>query len=406
MSRHPGTTPGTRPLRVVIADRGDALTDFLSAALAEQTQVVGRIDAELSFAERLLVAVTSFRPRRREWAERFYKSDLGVRLRSRRAERALRALTADGTTYDVVVQTHALFVLDDPRTVLYVDCTHRQSMQHWPDWNPLSGRALSRWLDRERAQYHRAAHVLAFSEATRRSLVDEYGVPDERVHVVGAGANVTELPQASPYPAEPSVLFVGNDFVRKGGEALLEAFALVRAQVPEATLTLVGTSYAVPSEGLPDGVEVVGRVQDRAEMDRLYERSAVLALPSTFDPYPLVVLEAMAHARPAVATRQCGVPEMVLDGVTGRLVEPGADLVPQLAAELVDLLRRPQHAAALGRAGRAAVERQHRWCHVVTRLRRAVGDPAVGPDRCAVVAATRPHPRTSAPPARSLGGES
>ncbi|GAA1879024.1 glycosyltransferase family 4 protein [Lapillicoccus jejuensis] len=404
MSRHPGSTGRTGPLRVVLADRGDALTGYLSAALAEQTQVVGRIDAELSRAERLLVAAATFRPDRRAWAERFFKSDLAVRLRSRRAERALRALAADGTSYDVVVQTHALFVLDDPRTVLYVDCTHRQSMEHWPDWNPLTGRALQRWLDRERAQYHRAAHVLAFSEATRRSLVEEYDVPAERVAVVGAGANVAELPTASPYPAEPAILFVGNDFVRKGGEALLQAFALVRAQVPAATLTLVGTSYAVPSEGLPDGVEVVGRVHDRAEMDRLYERSAVLALPSTFDPFPLVVLEAMAHARPVVATRQCGVPEMVLDGVTGTLVEPGADLVPRLAAQLVDLLRRPEHAAALGRAGRAAVEREHRWSHVVTRIRHAVGDLAAAPDRFGVVAAV--HPLTSAQPARSLGGES
>lgn len=404
MSRHPGSSGRPAPLRVVIADRGDALTGYLSRALAEQTEVVGRVDAELSRAERLLVAAATFRPDRRAWAERFFKSGLAVRLRSRRVERALRALAADGTSYDVIVQTHALFALDDPRTVLYVDCTHRQSMEHWPDWNPLTGRALRRWLDRERAQYHRAAHVLAFSEATRRSLVEEYGVAPERVHVVGAGANVTELPAVEPYPAEPAILFVGNDFVRKGGEALLEAFALVRAQVPDATLTLVGTSYAVPSEGLPDGVEVLGRVRDRAELTRLYERSAVLAIPSTFDPLPLVVLEAMAHARPVVATRQCGVPEMVLDGVTGRLVEPGAGLVPQLAAELVDLLRRPEQAAALGRAGRAAVERRHRWSHVVTRIRHAVGDPVAASDRLGVVAPV--HPLTSAQPARSLGGES
>ncbi|MDQ2758656.1 MAG: glycosyltransferase family 4 protein [Actinomycetota bacterium] len=365
--------------RVLIADRGDALTPHLNAALSERYTVVGRVDAELTRVERLLVAGVTFRPSRRSWVERFYKSNLAVTLRSRRADSALRAVEARSDTgVDVVVQTHALFALGDPRAVLYVDCTHRQSADHWPDWNPLRGRALQRWLVRERRQYHGAAHLFAFSEPTRASLVDDYGVPAERVTVVGAGVNFDRLPtqRSRPADAAPTVLFVGNDFERKGGPQLLEAFRLVRARVPGARLQVVGTPHPIPPQ---DGVEVIGRVDGREAMSRLYAAASVFVLPSTFDPFPLVVLEAMAHGLPVVATRQCGVPEMVVDGTTGMLVEPGDDLVPQLVEALVQVLGDPADAARLGAAGRRRVAERFLWSHVVDRMAPALETMAPGP---------------------------
>ncbi|MEO3937856.1 glycosyltransferase family 4 protein [Dermatophilaceae bacterium Soc4.6] len=355
-------------LRVLIADRGDALTPYLNTALAQRYCVVGRVDAELTQAERLLVAATTFRPSRRAWVERFYKSALAVALRSRRAGTALRGAEAGARpSVDVVVQTHALFGLSDPRAVLYLDCTHRQSADHWPDWNPLRGRALRRWLGRERRQYHRSAHLFAFSTPTRDSLVHDYGVSPDRVTVVGAGVNFDVLPDLRPRRAgtAPTVLFVGNDFERKGGPRLLEAFRLVRAAVPDARLQIVGTPHPIPPQA---GVEVLGRVGSREALAQLYADASVLVLPSTFDPFPLVVLEAMAHGLPVVATRQCGVPEMVVDGETGLLVEPGEDLVPQLVDALVRLLTDPTLADRLGVAGRTRVAERFLWTHVVDRM--------------------------------------
>ncbi len=370
-----------RATRVVLAHRGDALVPHLAAALAERYVSAGEVHTELNRAERLLVAAGTVRPVRRLWAERFFKSNLAVGLRSRRAERNVSAIDRP---FDAIVQVHALFELTHPSTAIYVDCTHQQSIRHWPDWNPLRGRALRTWLQRERRQYHAASHLFAFSAEARDSLVNDYDVPPEQVSVVGAGVNFADLPTAAqlaapgaPRSASQTILFVGNDFERKGGPGLLEAFRLVRQRVPGARLQIVGTKHPIAPQ---DGVEVLGRVNGRAAMSQLYGEAAVFCVMSFFDPFPLVVLEAMAHGLPVVAAPTNGVPEMVLDGTTGLLIKHGPDEVNRLADALVELLEQPDRAARLGAAGRRRVEERFLWQHVVDRMAPALeGRPAHRP---------------------------
>lgn len=355
--------PPARAPRAVLADRGDALVGPLSRAMRDRFDVVGQVDAELTRAERLLIAGMTMRPSRRAWTERFFKSNTAVGFRSRRAATALAAVDAP---YDVVFQTHALFVSSDPLTVLYVDCTHRQSMAQWPDWNPLRGRALRRWLDRERRQYQAAAHVFAFCAQTRDSLIEQYDVDPHRVSVVGAGVNFERSPLPRTRRAgPPTVLFVGNDFVRKGGPELLEAFDRLRRQLPDTRLRIVGRPYPVPDR---PGVEHLGSVSDREQMSRLYAEADVFCLPSHFDPFPGVLLEAMAHGLPCVVTPTCGVPEMAVDGETALFVSDGADLIPDLATALGALLTDPDRADRLGRAGSRRVQERFLWSQVMDRM--------------------------------------
>ena len=358
----PQASSQRRP-RVVLADRGDVLVAAMSSAMREHFDVVAKIDTELVRRERLLVAAATVRPERRLWAERFYKSNLGVALRSRRARAGIAATVGSA---DVVFQTHALFETSDPRTVMYVDCTHRQSMEQWPDWNPLRGRALDRWLARELRQYHQAAHVFAFFQGTADSLVEQYGVPADRVSVVGAGVSFEQPPiLGRPRTGPPTVLFVGNDFERKGGPQLLAAFDLVRERVPEARLRLVGAPSRVPAQ---EGVEHLGRVHGRDRMSALYAAADVFCLPSLYDPFPGALLEAMAHGLPCVVTPTCGIPEIIEDGVTALTVERGASTVAELATALERLLLDPASATRMGLEGRRRVEERFTWAHVVGRM--------------------------------------
>lgn len=356
--------------RVVLASRGDALTPYLLAALERQCQVVGRMSPDLTTLQRLVVAGTTFRPSRRAWAERFFKSALGHRLRSRNAGRQIAAL---GVSHDVVLQVHSLFDVPGASSVLYIDCTHRQSAEQWPDWNPLRGNELEAWYARERAELHRAVHVFSFSEQTRRSIIDDYGVPAERVTRVGAGSNLKALPVIDRSRRTPTVLFIGNDFVRKGGEVLLEAFRAVKEAVPEAILQLVGTEHHVAAQ---DGVQVLGRIHDRTRIAQLYAEASVFTMPSYFDPYALVLLEAMAFGLPTVATPSCGIPEIVVDGSTGYLVPPGD--AAAVADAIIRLLTDPDLADRLGAAGRSRVEEQFSWDDVVARMLPALRDAAGG----------------------------
>lgn len=359
----PGPGPGAR---LVLASRGDALTPYLFEVLERRYPVAGRLDPELSTWQRYAVAATTFRPSRIRWAEQFFKSGLGYALRTANARR----LRGPGST-DPVLQVHALFEVQDAPSMLYVDCTHRQSAEQWPAWNPLHGRALRRWYARERRAYHAARHLFAFSRETRMSLLEDYGVPADRVSVVGAGINARELPgpRGAAVPGPPMILFVGNDFERKGGHVLLSAFAEVRSQIPDVRLVLVGTTPQIPPQ---PGVEVLGRVHDRERVLGLYQEATVFCLPSVFDPLPLVLLEAMAHGVPCVTTATCGVPDVVTDGRDGVLVPPGA--ARELAGALVGLLRDPVRAGEIGAAGRERVLGAFTWDHVVDRMAPALDE--------------------------------
>ena len=373
-----GTPTRTLPHGVALASRGDALTRYLAGALGRRYRISARTDPELPSWQRCLVAATTVRPSRNAWAEAFYKSSLAYRLRTANGNRQISALRrAETVGDDPVLQVHALFELDDTRDVLYVDCTHRQSAEHWPAWNPLRGRALERWYQREGRAYRRARHVFAFSRATRDSLVEHYGVAPADVTVVGAGVNVDVMPPArrtggTARTGAPTVLMVGNDFERKGGPVLLEAFARLRAAHPGARLVLIGTDPQIGTP--PPGVEVLGRVRERRRVLAAFAQADVFALPAVFDPLPLVVLEAMAFGVPVVTTGTCGIPDVITDGVDGVMVAPGDPAA--LAEALRDLVEHPERAGRIGAAGRERVTSAFTWDHVVARMAPVLDDLA------------------------------
>ena len=350
---------------LALVSRGDALTPYFFAALARRFPITATIDPELSRPQRYLVAALTLRLTRSRWMERFYKSNLATRLRSANARREVRSLHSSP---NVAVQVHALFQLSGLPSVLYVDCTHAQSAALWPAWNPLRGRSLEGWYRNEREIYRAAEHLFAFSEATKGSLVGDYGLAPEKVTVTGAGVNFLQLPELPTRrdprsSAHPTILFIGNDFVRKGGEVLLEAFANVRRLIPGARLQLVGLDPGIRAR---PGVEVLGSIRDRERVAELYRAAAVFVVPSFFDPFPLVALEAMAFGLPVIASRQMGTPEMIVDGVTGKLVEPG-DVVG-LTNVLLEVLRDPDSADLLGAAARRDVQNRFTWDAVVDRM--------------------------------------
>lgn len=176
--------------------------------------------------------------------------------------------------------------------------------------------------------------------------------------------------QAYPPPADGRVraageplrlLDVGRLVPEKGAPVLLEALALLRDRGIATTTRIVGAGELeetlrrrVAELRLGD-VELVGPVgQD--EIPAYYRWADAFVLPSFQEGLPVVLMEALATELPVVTTRIAAIPELVVDGVTGRVVPPGrADL---LADALEQLARRPQDRTRLGRAGREAVLRE------------------------------------------------
>jgi teichuronic acid biosynthesis glycosyltransferase TuaC len=157
----------------------------------------------------------------------------------------------------------------------------------------------------------------------------------------------------------PIVLYVGNLLAQKGVLDLLQAFALLAAAHQEVQLVYVGAGPLAADiaaravrAGLSERVHVVGP-RPRAEIPLWIASSTVCALPSHSESFGIVALEAMACARPVVASAVGGLPELVRDGETGRLVPAHSPSI--LSAALGDLLSDPDGAMRLASAARAWV---------------------------------------------------
>jgi glycosyltransferase involved in cell wall biosynthesis len=159
---------------------------------------------------------------------------------------------------------------------------------------------------RFRGLARRVAAWLPMSAMTARSLMEDYGVAKERCFVTRA-----PQPLIDPRPHMPTgaILFVGNDFGRKGGPELLAAFE--RKLLEDCRLVIVSNDASLTKRSLPENVRLVSGIRHPTKLASIYRESDLLVLPTRFDYYPNVVCEAAAHGIPSLATRVGGVGELL-----------------------------------------------------------------------------------------------
>ncbi len=207
---------------------------------------------------------------------------------------------------------------------------------------------------------------------TTADLESGYGLPAGRATVLGKAADVARFAQL-PVPDATTpmrIVCVANLHPRKRLGDLIEALAVVRAEVPSATLRFVGggndaerarLTRLAEFRGLASAVSFAGPVEDvAAEL----AAARVAALPSSCEGVPTALIEAMAAARPVVATRVGHVRSIIADGVEGWLVAPGD--VPALASRLAHVLADQDASREMGLAGRRRAA-----AHDVVRVARA-----------------------------------
>jgi glycosyltransferase involved in cell wall biosynthesis len=153
------------------------------------------------------------------------------------------------------------------------------------------------------------------------------------------------------------VVSVGRLHPQKGLDQLLDAVPLLVARVPAAHVVVVGEGplqdhlrRRIATERLGEHVHLAGPTADAAAA---LAAADVVAVPSVWESGPLVVTEALELGRPVVATPVGFIPELIVDGETGRLVAPGD--AAALAGALADLLEAPARATALAAAGQRRV---------------------------------------------------
>ncbi len=230
-------------------------------------------------------------------------------------------------------------------------------------------------IELERLTYRRAPHFLACGRAIVEEIEAAYGVEldDDRVGYVPHG--ITDRSgslRPNHWEGRVEVLFVGRLEDRKGIDTLLSAIPAVVRSHPEVGFTIVGEDSRPMTDGLThrerfersalwaevaDHVRFLGRIGDD-ELYPLYAGCDLLVVPSRYESFGLILLEAMQFAKPVVAAKAGGMTEIVEDHETGLLVPPGD---PEALARAVgDLVGDAELRHRLGRAGRERFKQRYR----------------------------------------------
>jgi glycosyltransferase involved in cell wall biosynthesis len=234
-----------------------------------------------------------------------------------------------------------------------------------------------------------ASRVLVLTERDERDVAVVMRGRPWRSERLANGVSTAASP-AEPGPGRPEVLFLGRLEKRKRPAAFVRMAARAIAAGVDARFTLVGAdegelpAVRAAMAGLPD-VTYEGPAPMQGSLERL-RRASVLVLPTDADTFPMVLLEAMSVGVPVVCMTSCGLAPAVLAAGAGLVVPDGDD--DAAAQAVARILGDPATAAAMGRAGRALVEREYSISAVAARLedlyREAAGRAA---DRPAAVSA-------------------
>jgi starch synthase len=251
-----------------------------------------------------------------------------------------------------------------------------EPLRPWKAEQLGGGYALSSWC--ERTAIESAAAVIAVSQGMAADIRVSYpAVPADRVHVIYNGIDATQyrpdngrdvLDRFGIDPGEPSVVFVGRVTRQKGLPVLLRAaewidpsaqLVLCAGQADTAELQAEVTGLVEHLRASRSGVIWLPGMLAKSEVIQILSHATVFVCPSEYEPLGIVNLEAMACGCAVVASAVGGIPEVVADGETGRLVPPGDERA--LAAAVNELIANPAMAAEFGARGRKRAVDEFSW---------------------------------------------
>jgi len=248
-----------------------------------------------------------------------------------------------------------LRILLDAPLVATIHATERgRHGGHLPPGMPAEINAVEWWLT------YQAREVICCSRFMVREVLDGFELPSEKVHLVpnGVDPDLWAPPVIATPEREPLVLSWGRVQYEKGFQVLVQAIARLRKRVPDVRCVIAGRgSYLaelqtqVDIEGVNDLVTLAGFVPDD-ELRSMLHRAGCVVIPSLYEPFGIVALEAMASGAPTVVARTGGLAEIVEGTDAGLVFEPGnpdqlAALIEETLTDAVAARSLQQHAAEL-----------------------------------------------------------
>ena len=291
----------------------------------------------------------------------------------------------ESQTADIIVAPAGVietaFLETDIPIILVEDATFGQLTGYYPEYSNLLKRSIfERDTIQDRA-LKKASAVIYSSAWAARSAIEDYGADPRKIHVVPFGANLDVVPLEEVVLARKKserccLLFLGVDWVRKGGDIAFETLLKLEELGIQAELIICGCT---PPKGVVhERIKVIPFLdkndkKQRKELDRLLMLADFLLLPTRAEAYGLVFCEAAAFGLPVIATNTGGVSEIVREGENGFLLPyeaPGE----AYAEVIAKLYRDDNRYAQLIRASRAAFEERLNWDAWGSAVRQILAD--------------------------------
>jgi glycosyltransferase involved in cell wall biosynthesis len=248
---------------------------------------------------------------------------------------------------------------------------------HFHGFDASRRSTLAKYASAYAVLFEEAAAVLAVSRPMHAQLL-ALGCPESKIVYNPYGVQ-EQFFSIAPSFQDPVLVSVGRFVEKKGPLATIEAFRYAHARVPAARLWMAGegpllqacrdmvSTYSMQEAVFFPGVLRHDMVPAILQRGRAYVQHSVQASSGETEGTPVAILEAAAAGLPVIATRHAGIPEAVLDGVTGLLVNEGD--VDTMADAMCRLLESPSLAQQLGAAGRLHMQTHYNMKRYLDTLR-------------------------------------
>lgn len=247
----------------------------------------------------------------------------------------------DPSASDIIfsVTSNPIAYLETSKPLVFcADATFAGLNEAYPHYSQLCQETVRDWHRMEQLALQKCSLAIYASDWAAQTAIDHYKADPDKVKVVPFGANLEHsltLEQAqTAIEARPShvcrLLFLGVDWVRKGGDIAFKVAEMLNESGLKTELTIVGCQ-PVLDEPLPDFVRPLGFIskstqEGKEKIAHLLAESHFLILPTRAECYGLVFCEANAMGVPCIATKVGGVPTIIKNDINGRLFDPAAEI--------------------------------------------------------------------------------
>ena len=195
---------------------------------------------------------------------------------------------------------------------------HNRSIYKYSGFYQFKESDIKKRAYMQQEYYKKCKGIFTMGEWCKRDIINRCGICPEKVHAVGGGINLDVNLIKPTNRTNNKILFVGKDFKRKGGYIVYEAFKLLKKEIHDLELYVAGPNMN-PIESPINGYYYMG-LCDYKELSTLFNKCDVFCMPSYFEAYGLVFIEALCYGLPCIGRNAYEMPFFIKEGENGYLL--------------------------------------------------------------------------------------